>query len=204
MSSDDTAVDRDDTTVGREQTTPEVAPRPRLVRRSPWKLVFIGAVLFACGLVAGTGVALLLMAGRMTRPVSPDRLVDRMNQTMALSDAQQEQIKAILTAHHPVFEQQRQAMRDELDNTTGEIKAVLTTPEQAKAFEAVYQRWQQFIPGSHSGHPYGHGGGAPGHSGAHHHGEHGSKPQGGTPDASGGAPAAPAAAPPASGPSQTP
>ncbi|MBN1424571.1 hypothetical protein JXA88_08445 [Candidatus Fermentibacteria bacterium] len=117
-------------------------------KRFRGRMALYGAVLLICGMIIGAGVMASVLWERFQHSVRdpkgmPERIAEDMRQGLQLSDAQADQIKAIMERHRDEFDEIRSEMEPRIqahmDQVDAEIREVLT-PEQRSEWERRFAR----------------------------------------------------------------
>jgi hypothetical protein len=116
-------------------------PVERPGRSRPWILVLVGVMLFASGVICGAAAVRLPLIPRTHANWSGilQRVTDRMQSDLALTEAQRKNVEQVMQAHQPALERIRlqttQEMRAELQQLIEDLSVHLT-PEQASHFRS--------------------------------------------------------------------
>ena len=140
-------------------------PPPRrkrrgLASRREWLHLLLALLILVCGIVIGAGVTLLVVHRIVTEFVhDPERLTERMAHRMerqlGLSDAQADQIQAILKRRVDALLAIRRDIRpriaEQIELLEGEVREVLT-PDQMRRWHKYLERIKEVLLGPEDEH----------------------------------------------------
>jgi len=138
------------------ETPPPAAPPTPPKRRFPfWRQALLGFIILLCGIMIGAGGTVLVgrrvMLRASTRQPAQvrDAIVRRMSRRLHLTPTQQTQVREIVGRHldrlNEIRGDSRRQVQQEMDSLRDEVSQVLT-PDQARAWQAQFDRMRHFAP----------------------------------------------------------
>jgi hypothetical protein len=119
-------------------------PVKRFGRSRRWLLLLVGVMLFAAGVICGASAARLPLLHRTRSTWSSilERVTNRMQSDLDLTESQRKNVEQVMQAHQPELErihwQTTKEMRAELQQLIEDLSVHLT-PEQARHFRSEAQ-----------------------------------------------------------------
>ena len=144
------------------QDTASTPTRPRRSKKQTIASLLLGVIILCCGGIIGSGITLHYLWGRLMTGIhnpSPEaaqeRLMNRMDHMLDLSDEQQTRVREILREEQPVFMALRADFFPRLDTALEELHATIgkeLNPEQKETWDARFDHLQgMFIPEQYRG-----------------------------------------------------
>ncbi len=141
--------------MSKDATAPEPAASPARRPRRRWLWALLGLLIFALGAVVGAAGTLLVVRVRVRHALQqpdelPQRITGRLRGTLALTDEQAEQVRAILERRYAELARIRRfaqpRVEAQLEWVRKEVADVLT-PDQAARWREHFDRFRRvWIP----------------------------------------------------------